>query len=600
MKNPKLTGLTNLFAGKFNITGDIAHKYELYSNYLMLNKEFHKYNGSYPFDSQIDEDFLEDINFGRNSTMAADGCFIIYKDNIFNVSDEENINDIASSVDKGSVHIILIQTKAGDLDPNSLSTLSDCLNTNFTSQTNWANFSRLKDACATILSEKPKISIFFKVIYVVGNPIDTNLFQNETFIVRQSALQKAMKDYFWINTNDNISIEYFDENKILAEIEKQDSDSTIINSLINYQEITKEIDCQGNGKILFGATSVGELMKILYNSTTMRPNELYEYNVRDAISGSPINENIKNSLRNSKELFLLLNNGITLIVDKQETRGRNSILLENIRIVNGCQTCHAIMDIANDTSEYNDTLVAIKIIETNNDSLLGKITYSSNNQNPVKAANLFAIEPKIFALENQYKDFFVSYKTIFSEIVLERRQGQYRNIDIRYIDMLSQAKSVIALWHREPHSALMYADAPLTKYKASIESNLFIGYSLFAGILWCSIIDKIPANYKNARYHIFACIGLKMISERYQIDNILEIESSIWETKIANDNSIVSFLSSFKQGQSFSLTEEILKVCHGIDLLTELFPKLSSGKIHYRKFYPQSVLSELYNVYISL
>lgn len=597
MKNPKLIGLTNLFATKFNITGDIAHKYELYSNYLMLNKEFYSHNGSYPFDSQIDEDFLEDINFGRNNTMAADGCFVIHKDNIFSISDEESINDIMTSIDKGSVHIVLIQTKSGDLDPNSLSTLSDCLNANFTSQPNWSIFAKLKAACANILSTKPKISIFFKVIYVVGNLIDVNLFSNSTFVVREIALKKAMKDYFWINSDDNISIEYFDENKILAEIERHDNESNLINCLINHYEITKEIDCQGNGKILFGAVSIGELMKVLYNPTTMRPNELYEYNVRDAISDSPINERIKDSLRNNKELFLLLNNGITFIVDKQETRGKSSILLENVRIVNGCQTCHAIMDVVNNTPEYNDTLVAVKIIETNNDSLLGKITYSSNNQNPVKPANLFAIEPQIFALENQYKDFFISYKTIFNEMVLERRQGQFRNTDDKYIDMLSQAKAVIALWHREPHSALMYADAPLTKYKASINSKLFVSCSLFAGILWCAINDRIPANYKNARYHIFACIGLKMLSDKFQIENIIDTDLAGLEGRIANDESIISFLSTFKPGQLFSLTDEIQKVCDSIDSLSDLFPKLSSGKIHYRKFYPTSVLKDIYNVY---
>jgi hypothetical protein len=67
--------------------------------------------------------------------------------------------------------------------------------------------------------------------------------------------------------------------------------------------------------------------------------------------------------------FILLNNGVTLTVDKQETRGAKGIVLENIRIVNGCQTCHAILETCKETiyAYDNNLQVNIKIIETEKD-----------------------------------------------------------------------------------------------------------------------------------------------------------------------------------------------------------------------------------------
>ena len=167
------------------------------------------------------------------------------------------------------------------------------------------------------------------------------------------------------------------------EYEKQTDNAKVINETLQFEVITDEIISSGFGKIRFGAISLGEIMKILLNTETNKPNELYGYNVRDVIKGSTINPKIESSIKTNKEMFLLLNNGITIVVDKQERRADKGIYLENIRIVNGCQTSHAILNVCAVNQEFNDAKVSIKIIETDKDDILGKITYSSNNQNTV-------------------------------------------------------------------------------------------------------------------------------------------------------------------------------------------------------------------------
>ena len=597
MKNPRLKGIVNQFGDKYQLEDSLPERFQMFANYLLLKKEYYEINQEYPFESLLDIDLLDAINFGHNNSMAIDGCFIIHNKSILHLGmDNEDLEEALSLVDKGDIHIIIIQTKSGDINTTDLSTLSDCLNANFQDQTEWVKFLNFRQQCDSLLQRTTnKVKIKFKTIYVSGNRIDENLLNNTTFTVRENALKNAMRSYFWINDNQDVSIDYFDEEKFYTEYQNQLESSKIVSSTLSFIAITDEISCGVSGKVRFGAVSLGEMMKVLFDTNSQKPNELYRYNVRDLVEDSKINERIEDSIQNNSEIFLLLNNGITLVVDNQERRGDKGIYLENIRIVNGCQTSHSILKVCNSCSSFNNTNVPVKIIQTDNESILGKITYSSNSQNHVSKANLFAIEPKIFDLESAYKDFFLTYTgNSLMQVELERRQGQFNNSSVAYIDMLVQAKAYIALWNKKPHTAVMYVEQNLNTYKSYIDNNLFINKSLFAGILWYNINTKISTSYVNARFHIFSSIALKLLEKILNIEN--SYSQNIFEEIDNNNVDILAGLNS----QRISLTDEIRKVCNAIDSLPEYFPKLSSGKIHYRKFYPESTLELIYNKYKEL
>ena len=597
MNNPRLKGVVNLFGEKYQLADNLPNRFQVFANYLLLKKIYFEINEEYPYESLLDIDLLNSIDFDivtedhKENSMAVDGCFIIHEKSIIHLGmDEDEIQQNLSSVKSGILHVILIQSKSGKIDTNDLSTLSDCLNTNFSEQKNWAKFSTLRIQCESLLQSAPKVKIIFRTIYVTGNENDKNLFLNSTFIVREDALKLAMKKYFWIKEDLNCKVDYFDEIDLYEEYEKQTDNAKVINETLLFEVITDEIISPGYGKIRFGAISLGEMMKILLNPDTSKPNELYGYNVRDVIKGSSINPKIESSIKTNKDMFLLLNNGITIVVDKQERRTDKGIYLENIRIVNGCQTSHAILYVCTTSPEYNDAKVSIKIIETDKDDILGKITYSSNNQNTVSKANLFAIEPSIFELEKSYKDFFLGYSgQSLKHLNLERRQGQYNNSDAPFIDMLAQAKSFIALWNKTPHFAVMYAEQNLDQYKTQLEEKNFIEKSLFSGILWYNVIKRVPNVYNNARFHIFSCIGIILLERILSIDNILELDT--------NDINVLIDCINMQEvliKLDINISLEVDKVCKTIDLLEENFPKLSSRKIHYRKFYPQDTLKIIY------
>ncbi len=322
--NPKLEGIVNRFANHKKIAGEFWEKYQMFSNYLLIKDVYYLINGEYPYESELSLTLLEDVNFGKNNTMAVDGCFFIHKKEIMHLNmDDDDIDSKLSNIKDGFLHIVLIQTKSGKLETEELSTLSSCLDTEFTYQSEWLKFVNYRKKCNALLNSNEKVNLKFWCYYVTGSKIDLGLFTNPTFNVREKALKTSMKNFFWISKDDYIKIEYIEDNKILDTWTDQEENLTIVNKTIKYIEITREIEIPQVGKILFGAITFEELMKIIYNTEKQKRYDLYGYNVRDEIEKSDIKKDIINTIRNNGDKFILLNNGITLVLDSQEKRGEN-------------------------------------------------------------------------------------------------------------------------------------------------------------------------------------------------------------------------------------------------------------------------------------
>lgn len=580
MDNPRLKGIVERFAAAKQLADQsFSDKYQIFINYILLKEIYYQINEEYPYESLFNISFLQDINFGKDNTMAIDGCFLIYKKEIIHLGID--IDEISSKLDhltQGDLNIVLIQTKDGKLETTDLSTLSDCLNTEFKGQEEWAKFVALRKLIEALWVKNDKINIKFSCYYV-SKTIDKATFENETFTVRVDALKSAMKKYFWVKKEDYVFIDFYDPDKIYEIYERQEENVSIVSKSVQLVNITEEIEITNIGKILFGAITFGELIKIIFDKEKMRRNELYEYNVRDEIQDSTIKKEIIKTIKSKGDQFILLNNGITFIVDRQETRGKRGIELENIKIVNGCQTSNAIIDVCKNTDDYNHLQVSIKIIETQkNEALLGNITYSSNNQNAVTKENLISIAPRMFELEKEFKDFDLAKTTSFETILFERREGQYRGQNFNYIDTLALARAYISLWEGLPNECVMYRTEIFEKYINIIkeEREDVIKRSLIAGTLWYNIYKQIPPLYDNARYHIFAVITR----------NNLNLENP-----------------DINQIQKENIPSEIDKVIRAIneciDENGELVfpPSTAKGKIHYRKFYKSDALSQIENKY---
>lgn len=591
MKDPRFRGIISKFAEKYGFTGTDADNFQKFSNFILLKHFYFLENGSYPYESSIDNQLITNIDFdnGAEKGMAVDGCFVLHGKTIVHPEmDESEMEEIFSNISDGTITVVLIQTKSGKLEPTDLSTLTTCLSTQFDKQEKWEKFLFIRKCCESVLYREKDVKIRFVVVYVSGIDVPEEQFENETFKVREESLKKSMREFFWTSF-DLVDIQYSNESDLYAKYNEQLSVSKSVSKILKYSLMTNSLDCHTHGNIKFGAFPVSELLKILVDDSG-HPNELYEYNVRDAIFSSTVNADIKNSLLTNVDMFLMLNNGITMVVDKQEKRGDDGIYLENIRIVNGCQTCHAIIAASKESEICKDAKVPVKIIETPEKQILSRITYSSNRQNAVTSSNLFAIEPEVFQLESAYSDLFLAYpNTIFDEVKFERRQGQYNGeTTVSYIDIMAQAKAYISLWSLSPDRAIRYAESVIEMYKSHLRDSTFLNRSLFSGVVWNTVSKQIQENYKNARYHIFTIVAIELLGINSDFDNLqsqLDVITDVDKTIIESKNEV---------------SEIIRKVELAIDNLPEYFPKTTKGKIHYRKFYPREGLQRIYEAYKQL
>lgn len=146
---------------------------------------------------------------------------------------------------------------------------------------------------------------------------------------------------------------------------------------------------------------------------------LYDSNVRDFMGLNRVNEDIRNSLENTKEPdFWLLNNGVTVLATAASVTGK-SIRLEGVQIVNGLQTTESIARYFNEGgADPAARAVLVKIVVLDDPAIRDEIIRATNNQTTVELSSLHATDKIQRDIEDALAQAGLSY---------ERRKNFYVN-----------------------------------------------------------------------------------------------------------------------------------------------------------------------------
>lgn len=153
---------------------------------------------------------------------------------------------------------------------------------------------------------------------------------------------------------------------------------------------------------------------------------VFDLNIRKYIGNrGSVNPEILSTCSSSETsyLFWFLNNGITVVCDKVDpvTDPDNPhIKLNNMQIVNGCQTASSLGRAAREGILQKDTRVIVRIYQTENTDLVDRIVLTTNNQNKISGRNLRSNDQVQLDIENGFKLYNLYY---------ERKPRQYDNID---------------------------------------------------------------------------------------------------------------------------------------------------------------------------
>lgn len=248
---------------------------------------------------------------------------------------------------------------------------------------------------------------------------------------------------------------------------------------------------------------------------------MFDLNVRKYLGNlGTVNKDIRDTCsdEDTSHLFWFLNNGVTIVCDKVDpvTDPDNPHMkIENLQIVNGCQTSSSLAIAEKEGLLQENTNVILKIFETSDLTLVDKVVLTTNNQNKITNRNLRANDK----IQRDFERAFNIHNYFY-----ERKPRQFQDKDAsKIIPNEIAATSYLAIVLKRP------SDSRSRMYK--IWSDYYDGIfktTQIESFIVSYLIKNKTANYINSSVHISS----KNETVRYLSKNaqfhIARMTSFIW------------------------------------------------------------------------
>ena len=355
----------------------------------------------------------------------------------------------------------------------------------------------------------------------------------------------------------NISLDYIDGDK-LYKIYRNIIRGTEKNiEMEHYIVLPEANDVE---EALLGRISCKEFLKLICDDDGNIDQNIFSDNIRDYLGNSTINDEIASSIQSPKQKnhFIILNNGITAVA-KRIQRLKNNLIIDNIQIVNGCQTSNVLY--RNKNYITDEMHLPIKIISTNNQEVINSIIKSTNRQNKVEPEAFEAL----YEFHRKFEEFCKAQnRNVKDNIYYERRSRQYVSDEsikpIEIITLSNLLSSSVAMFLDEPHSTHRYYGELLkaNKGKLFLESHCLEPY-YFAAYCFRKITMELRRNFESKRYSFARYHTLMYIWKILTNGEQLQLNSKKLARKINSE-----FLPIVDDREKF------IKICvEGIDMFCQ-------------------------------
>lgn len=250
---------------------------------------------------------------------------------------------------------------------------------------------------------------------------------------------------------------------------------------------------------------------------------VFDLNIRRFLgSRGAVNKDIQTtctSVEASYE-FWFLNNGITIVCDKFDpvTDPDNAhVKLQNLQIVNGCQTATTIALAQKNGKLAQDVRILTRIYQTQDPKLVDKIVLTTNNQNQISSRDLRANDPVQVDMERAFEIYGYYYER-------KPRQFDGKAIDLKKLftnEYVAQAYLATVL--KTP------SDARARKYKVWGESHskIFSGAAVEPYIL-ATIIAARVADWLRISGHMTAADEVERLIAKRGSFHVARIAAYLW------------------------------------------------------------------------
>lgn len=229
--------------------------------------------------------------------------------------------------------------------------------------------------------------------------------------------------------------------------------------------------------------------------------------------------------------FWFLNNGITVICDHFDpvTDPDNPhVKLQNLQIVNGCQTATTLARAQASGNLVPDIRVLTRIYETKDRDLVDRIVLTTNNQNQISSRDLQANDPVQIDMEKAFKIYGYLYER-------KPRQFDDSQIDVsRLFTNEAVAQSYLAVVLKTP------SDGRARKYKvwSELRSKIFSGGSVEPYII-ASLLTRRASEWLHKSAYFTGPNELERIIAKRGGFHVSRIATHLWrgndEWRISQD-----------------------------------------------------------------
>jgi hypothetical protein len=528
-------------------------------------------------DSITDTSYLKTNNKPSGHDRGIDALFIDYSEkpavvHIFNMKYTEEMKNTAKNFPSSEIDKILGFTSAMIASDEKLA-----------EHVNKHLFGKVEEVWSLFKSQYPKFVIHLCANHYLGlEASEKKRFEGE------------------VNKYSNFRIEYHLMPDFVTSLMKKGKQIVSAKLRAINQNLFEKAD--GDIRALIVNVDTRELLRIVCDDEQIRQNtdigdysplkkakvleDAFDDNVRMYLKQrSKINRNIKETaLSEEAYRFFYYNNGITITCSHFEypKKVRNPIIeLENLQIVNGSQTIHALFDAFTENDENFEHIdLLCRIYETNKEELSVSIAEYTNSQNPVKSRDIRS---------NDYAQKKLEKELLVLDYYYERKKGQYvGKPKAKRLDAEKVGQALFAFMNKMPAEAkndkkLIFAE----KYEEVFSDNITADVVLTVMRLFNEIEAKKaskkvmlmenPQSYDEESFILYAShYLLYVISELADKKNISKTQSSLAKLVELYEEAIEIIKKAIKEErESLGIKE---KYVHGVFFKSNK-PKLQIQKI---------------------
>lgn len=433
-----------------------AAAFEKFVNYVIFSLD-------YPEIFTADIELLNYVCAGSGNDTGIDGMGIKINDRL--VRSEEEILQITKSSKKINIDFVFIQSKMrSKFDASEFNTFGIGVKHFFSEATLPENskikaFRKLKDF---IYSDEKVISKLEKnpnvQLYYVGmgkQPTDDH-FAGTVKMLEKEFLNG---DFYF----DEVSIKIISGKTLVNFCKELENNFSVQINILDIFPLIVDVKTEVKKAYAF-TCSAAEYLRILIKEDDTLRRALFNDNVRDYLGNKGfVNSEIEKTVIENPEMFLLCNNGITIVCSDFDQVRDKLVKVENPQIVNGCQTSNSIFNLRNNPNILKTQLL-IRLICTENPNVSNKIVRGTNKQNQVLEE---AFEATLPFHQDILEPFFLSIENSI-KIYYERRSKQYNNDALikktQIVNLRILTKSFVAMFMNLPQNAHRHEAKLLEEY----------------------------------------------------------------------------------------------------------------------------------------